>query len=244
MANKQGINIDKFLLSINNMLESKYLMIDRRISDILLSIADTREVYNLIAECMVNFDFKTEWRLATSTNVMKLPLTDEKKVSFIFCLLNNIDDKNLDATDVLERYFSYDSRVSAYEQFCRCIIAEFRRIVVAKLGVNVDQSTFAMADDFDYESDGNLDEFSVLANLVDDFCGFVAGIKKLKHCFLQKNDLIAIISTFKQVILNRQVEYFYSYQVTINSAIEKNKLLKSKFADANKILDAIIRGNV
>ena len=56
------------------------------------------------------------------------------------------------------------------------------------------------------------DEFSALAKLLDDFSGLVAGQKKLKHCFMQKDDLIAVISTFKQAVLNAQVEYFYSYQ--------------------------------
>ena len=59
---------------------------------------------------------------------------------------------------------------------------------------------------------------------------------------MQQNDLIAVISTFKQVVLNAQVEYFYSYQVTISSAIEKNKELKSKFSETNKLIDSIIRG--
>jgi hypothetical protein len=135
MANNSNINVDRFVASINDMLASKYILIDRKISDILLAIADTRDVYNVIAQCMVNFDFKSEWKLATSTNVMKLPNTNEKRISFIFCLLNNIDDKNLDATTVLERYFSYDSTVSPYDLFCKNIIVEFKNLVLLKLNL-------------------------------------------------------------------------------------------------------------
>lgn len=241
MANSNNTNVDRFIASINDMLASKYILIDRKISDILLSIADTREVYNVIAECMVNFDFKTEWKLATSTNVMKLPSTNEKRISFIFCLLNNIDDKNLDATTVLDRYFSYDSTVSAYDLFCKNIIIEFKNLVLLKLNLkNVEMS--AAEEALNSQEFTQQDEFSALAKLLDDFSGLVAGQKRLKHCFMQKDDLIAVVSTFKQAVLNAQVEYFYSYQVTINSAIYKNKMLKSKFADANKIIDMIIRG--
>ena len=244
--NKQTINIDNFLFSISNMLKSKYILIDRRISDILLSIADTREVYNLIAECMVNFDFKNEWKKATTTNVMKLPASEEKRISFIFCLLNNLDDKNLDATNVLEKYFSYDSTVSPYELFCRQVIAEFSRLVSKKLGVAGLETAFeetSEVSEFIEETETPVDEFLALSKLLDDFCEYVVAQKKIKHCFLEKNDLIAIISTFKQVVENRQVDYFYSYMVTINSAIGKSKLLKQKFSDANKIIEMIIRGN-
>lgn len=240
--NKESVNIDRFLLSINNMIESKYILIDRRISDILLSIADTHEVYNLIAECMINFDFKQEWKKATQSNMMKLPANDSKRISFIFCLLNNLDDKNLDATNVLEKYFSYDRMVSPYEQFCKNIIAEFGRLVVKKLKIEVSDSN--VYENLDMEHVDREDEFSVLAKLLDDFCTFVTSQKKIKHTFLQQSDLVAVISTFKEVVLSKHVEYFYSYQVAINSAIVKNKVLKTKFADANKIIDAIIRGNV
>ncbi len=245
--NKQSVNIDKFLISINSMLESKYILIDRKIADILLAIADCHDVYNLIAECMVNFDFKEEWRNATTTNVMKLPKTDEKRISFIFCFLNNLDDKNLDATHVLEKYFSYDGNVSPYEQFCKTIIVEFCNLVVKKLGLSAEDTAeypMVAANESVFEESEPVDEFVALSKLLDDFVKFLAGQKKIKHCFLEKNNLIAVISTFKQVVENRQVEYFYSYSVTINSAIEKNKLLKTKFANANKVIDLIIRGNV
>lgn len=245
MTNKKEINIDNFLISIDNMLQSKYILIDRRISDILLSIADTKDVYNLIAECMINFDFKQEWKSATKTNVMKLPLTDEKRISFIFCFLNNIDDKNLDITNILERYFSYDSNYSPYELFCGNIIIEFRRLVMKKLGIEETASLTKNNTNADEQIfDANVDEFVVLSKDLRDFVKFVMDQKKLKHCMFVKDNLIAVVSTFIQVVENKQVEYFYSYQVTINSAIEKNKALKSKFSEANKLIDIILRGNV
>jgi len=244
MKNNKDINIDKFIVSIDNMLASKYILIDRRIADILLAIADTHEVYNLIAECMVNFDFKYEWKQATATNVMKLPNTNEKRISFIFCLLNNLDDKNLDATQVLERYFSYDSSVSPYDLFCRNIIEEFKNLIMLKLNLKTEIEKSKETNNKNSQTMVVQDEFSALAKLLDDFGIVVLKQKKLKHCCFEQNDLIAVISTFKQVVLSAQTEYFYSYQVTINTAICKNKLLKAKFADANKLIDMIIRGNI
>ena len=134
MANNE-VNIEKFVTSIDDMLCSKYILVDRKISDVLLSIAETRDVYNLIAKCMVNFDFREEWKKATSSKILKLPETDAKRISFIFCMLNNFDDKNLDVTNILERFFSYDSTCSAYDLFLKNIIAEFKRLVVGSLNV-------------------------------------------------------------------------------------------------------------
>ena len=94
------------------------------------------------------------------------------------------------------------------------------------------------------ESDADVDEFIVLARNLNDFAAFVLSQKKLKHCMFEKNDLVAVVSTFVQVVENRLVDYFYSYQVTINSAIDKNKILKKKFSEANKLIDMIIKGDV
>lgn len=232
MTNNE-VNIEKFITSIDDMLCSKYILVDRKISDVLLSIAETRDVYNLIAKCMINFDFREEWKKATASTVLKLPETDAKRISFIFCMLNNFDDKNLDVTNILERFFSYDSTCSAYDLFLKNIIAEFKRLVISNLnfGELAEEETQAT----------NIDEFDVLSGLLKGFSAYILEKRKIKNCFMSMNDLVAVISTFEQVVQNRQVEYFYAFAQTINAAIIKNKDLRKRFADANKIIDDIIR---
>ena len=126
MTNEKKMEeIQGFLVSVKNMLEYKYILIDRRVADILRSIAETNVVYNLIAECMINFDFAYEWKRATEGSYLKLPESDPKRISFIFCLLNNIDDINIDVTVVLESFFSYDIAYSPYELFCKYVISTY-----------------------------------------------------------------------------------------------------------------------
>ena len=101
MANsKKDVCIDEFLNAVSSTLESKYILIDRKISDILYSIANTRDVYNVIAKCMINFDFIQAWGGAVKSNFIKLPDNEDDRIAFIFCFLSNIDDKNLEAMDL------------------------------------------------------------------------------------------------------------------------------------------------
>ena len=58
---------DEFLYAVQNLVNSKYLLIDRRISELLRAVASNDAIYNLIAECMVNFDFIEEWRNSVKT---------------------------------------------------------------------------------------------------------------------------------------------------------------------------------
>ncbi len=238
MANtNKKINIDKFIASIDSMVASKYILVDRKISDVLLSIADTRVVYNTIAECMINFDFKTEWQKAISGQVFKLPDTDEKKISFIFCMLNNIDDKNINFTAILDRYFSYDKKVSSYDNFCNVIIVEFKRLILKKLSED-----YIIADEIEYqEFEVNAEEeIVVLSAMLSNFRRLLLSQKKLKNTYVSKEDLIAMLSTFELVIKNQQIDYFYSYKVMIGSAIRKNKALKKEFEPIEKIIDLLI----
>ena len=236
-STNKKINIDKFITSIDSMVASKYILVDRKISDVLLSIADTREVYNTIAECMINFDFQTEWQKAIAGQIFKLPETDEKKVSFIFCMLNNIDDKNINITAILDRYFSYDKNISSYDNFCKLIIVEFKRLIIKLLSED-----YIVANEVDYPAPeiSAKEEIVVLSSMVSNFRQLVISQKKLKTAYLSKEDLIAMLSTFEIVVKNNQVEYFYSYKVMISSAIKKDKVLKKEFAQIEKVIDLLI----
>ena len=244
MTNEKKLeNIQEFLISVKNMLESKYILIDRRVSDILRAIADTNSVYNLIAECMINFDFAYEWRKATEGSYLKFPDNDAKKISFIFCMLNNIDDKNIDVTVVLERYFSYDLAYSPYDLFCRHVIVEFRRLILKHLGIEMPQNKPAniiVNAEHHEVAKPEVDDFEKLSLVLRDFIKFLGEQKKLKNCYMQKYDLIAVASTFEQVVRNKQIEYFYAFLVTLNSASPKNREVKNMLADINRYASALI----
>lgn len=232
----KNINIDGFLIAVNNLLSSKYILVDRKISDILLSIAGTAPVYNLIAECMVNFDFREEWENATKGETIELPKTNAKKISFIFCLLNNIDDGNLDITKLLEKFFSNGSNISPYDLFCKNIIVKFKNLVMEELGIEF----------FNNDESQNVevvDDFETLLGMLNDFSSQIDSDKRLKKCFMPKQDIIAVVSTFKQAVFERKTEYFYGFMVTLKANFQKNKLYKAKL---DKILtlanDIILRG--
>lgn len=241
MANeKKNIDINGFLFSINNMLESKYILVDRRISDVLLSIANTDVVYNLIAECMINFDFRYEWKRATEGNYLKFPETNSKKISFIFCMLNNIDDRKIDITMVLDRYFSYDLNYSPYELFCRLCIAEFRDLILKELNLITD-NTIKVEEDVSQISENTVDEdYIKLIDELRNLANYINSLKKYKSKYMQKHDVIAVLSTFEQVVRNRQPEYVYSFLVTINSLDIKDKNIKKMIAEINKYGNNII----
>jgi len=236
---QKNINIDEFLIALDNLIASKYILAERKISDVLLQVARSADVYNLIAQCMINFDFKAEWKVATSAHFFKLPDTDEQRVAFIFCLLSNIDDKNIDFTNFLSQYFSAANSYSAYELFSKTVLIEFKRLVYKLLNF---EDEFNGSDEQFNNLQDRCDNFMLLTGLINGFISKVKSAEKLKHSYIAKNELIAILSTFELVAKNKHTEYLYAFRVTLNSALAKNKTYKSEIEQINQLVDKIIRG--
>lgn len=239
MKQQRKIDIDEFLAVLDKLITSKYILAERKISDVLVQVAKTTHVYNLIAKCMINFDFKAEWKIATSAHFFKLPESDEKRVAFIFCLLSNIDDKNIDFTNLISQYFSTENSFSAYELFSKTVIVEFKRLIIKLLNIEEDNESDYEILEKECESQNN---FILLERLVTDICVKIKSSEKLKRCFLTRNDLIAVLSTLLLVTQQKQTEYLYAFRVTLNAALAKNKNYKNEIERINQVIDQIIRG--
>lgn len=235
MANiRNDVNIDDFLNAVSSTLESKYIFIDRKISDILISIAKSPDVYNVVAKSMINYDFKEAWRNAVKSNFIKLPEDEENRIAFIFCFLSNIDDKNLDITMVLDKYFSYDSEVKPFELFCKNIIVEFKYLIMDQLGVKPEPEVIFT------EKPSQIDEFLLLERLLNDFLQIVLVQKKIKHIFIKKEELARMIQTFIQAVKEKNTAYFGTFTMMINTSISKCKDLKTKFVQIVNLVDDIV----
>lgn len=235
MANlKKDVCIDDFLNAVSSTLESKYILIDRKISDILLSIANSPDVYNVIAKCMINFNFIEAWSKAVKSNFIKLPDNEDDRIAFIFCFLSNIDDKNLDITMVLDKYYSYDNSSKPFELFCKNIIVEFKILILKKLNLKTEPEVIFK------EEPRQIDEFALLEELLHDFCQIVQVQKKIKHLNIKKEEFVTIIQAFEQAVVEKNINYFQSFVIMINSAISKNKDLKTKFLQIDNLVNDIL----
>lgn len=235
MANtKKDVNIEDFLNAVSSTLESKYILIDKKISDILLSIANTQDVYNVIAKSMINFDFIVAWKNAVKSNFIKLPENDDDRLAFIFCFLSNIDDKNLDITMVLDKYFSYDNNTKPFELFCKNIIVEFKMLVLKKLNVESEPEVIFT------DKPNQVDEFGLLEGMVGDMKQSVIIQKKVKHLAVKKEEFIKILESFEKAIKEKNTTYFESFVIMINTAVSKNKELKNKFTQISNLVGDVV----
>lgn len=240
-------SFEKFLVATQTLIDSKYILIDRNISVLLHSAVDCEIIYNLIAKCMINFDFIEEWKIATEGNFIKFPESNEKKIAFIFCMLNNIDDRKLDITKVLDHYFSYNQNITPYELFCTSIIMEFKNLILKTLNLIKEEPELKDNQENQTEESSNVpnseyqEKTNEMINLVYKLKDEVRKLKKLKKCPVSKGDLIAIISTLEFAVKRNDLEYFYALVLSIKSLAIHNKVLKFIILKIEAISNILIR---
>ncbi len=229
------VEIQPFIDACDKMIASKFIMIDKRISDVLKSIASCKPVFNLVKDCMVNFNFEKEWGLATAKMGYIVPPDDSRMfVAFVFSLLNSIDSKKLSASSVLSMYYSkIDAGDGPYDQFCKAIIERFKTTIQQLL---VKKKDSAPAKKQEKIQSVNREVLSRLAFLAKDLKDYVQGLKKLKKSKITKGELVEIISGLLNAIENANVVQIKPFVLAIKAGYGKDKEIERRLIEINDIV--------
>lgn len=217
MDNKlQQGELAAFIYSIDDMLESKYIMAEKKISAVLQALADSNQVFNLVAKCMVNFNFKAEWKLAMEKPELCLPTFDEDRLAFIFCLLKNIDDKKISLALFLDRFFG--NTAGAYGKFCEQIVGQFKFLVIKLLEKN-GEITIRRKQVRVYAAPEVEIGFEQLYSMLRQVEMLFSRDAKLKLVSLDRSELNVVLKAFMYAAQNRQLEHFKAYCIVLSRAL-------------------------
>lgn len=131
--------------SCNDIINGKFILADYKIANILKNITASKEIYNLLANCLNNFDFEREFsraqlRSASKPNKFVLPTEPDKVLPFVFCVLVNINNKNIDFDLFLKEFYKSDTNNHAeeYSRFAKEVIMPFRDLIAKHFEVPLD----------------------------------------------------------------------------------------------------------
>lgn len=234
-------DIEAFTTACDNMVSSKYILVDKRLGDVLKSIASTKQVFNLISECMVNFNFEKELAVATSKmGKFIIPEEPHKCIAFIFCLLNLLDDKKINFNQFLNKYFCNDEDgIGPYATFCNAVVVLFKNtIVTALVGTSNHQleniNTKKQLFDFSPEL---LDR---LLFLVKDLKAFVHGMKVIRKSKCTRSELLEQINALILAIDEKQVAYFKALILGIKYSIGVERELARRLIEIEDIIAKVL----
>jgi len=233
LVGKEEINV--FVQACDKMIGSKYIMIDKRVADVLTAIAECKPVYNLIAECMINFNFDKAFKAGTNGYNFMLPEDPKDLVAFVFCLLNCLDDKKININDLLMKYYSKDNSTTSYSAFNHDVIEKFKNavyflLVGEKLEENKDVVNVEIYKNFDRDVNNRI------MFLVSDLKDYVSGLKKIKGSKITKSEMLQILISFFEALKNN-VSYVYSgLLIGIKAGAGNDKELIKRIKSIDEIL--------
>lgn len=130
--------IDVFLEKCDEVMRSKYIIADTKISELLRSIASSDLLYAFFREITKDFDYIAaqqqymNYAPEGSMNKRKLlfPADPAEKLAFIFCLLVDFDNKVFDLGEFLQEYFYEDgSYYESFYAFSNQVIKPFQNLI-------------------------------------------------------------------------------------------------------------------
>lgn len=137
--------LKRFFAACDEFTNGRFILADIKVAKILRAIADCEDIYNLLQECMINFDFDREFAKCKVKGSMgevvtfRLPSEMHKLIPLVFCLLVEIDSKKIDFNYFLKTQFPLaNSQNEEYESFSNSIIVPFKNAIADLFNVTTD----------------------------------------------------------------------------------------------------------
>lgn len=235
--------IEEFAENCDEMINCKFILADSKIAKILKSIANSKELYGYMAECLLNFDFTKEFGkskvVGFSSNSFKMPDEDYKKVALVFCFLVEVDSKNISLYDFVTKFFA-DENVDEYENFTKNFLLPFKIEILKHFGlyeepVVEDGVEETEADDENLEDDEEVDTTEDVVKHLQSMLNILQISPKIKD--IHKEKLSVILKGFIEAVKLNNKTLMYAMEVALTDNIKKAKPLIPMY---NELLNLLI----
>lgn len=130
--------VNDFLNKCEEIRKCKFIMATTKIKDLLKSIVNSQELYELFNTVVSKFDYNAAKQRCLldgnngmySNSYVVLPDTVGERLAFIFCLLVEFDRDEINFNNFLQRYYPKDgSYYASYHAFCDDVIVSLENII-------------------------------------------------------------------------------------------------------------------
>lgn len=249
--NNKGIAL--FVKRCNEVIDGKYLLAEKNISNLMKAIAQNEGICQAIKECLEGFDFEKEFenskvaqdKYSQEKMLLVLPSEDSKIISYVFCLLWKFDDKSMNFNDFLQNCFQKTKSFSeSYSIFVEELIKPFKKTMLSYLDI-LSSSEECSENNVMLEKFfcGQRVEFGIfvvdeIVSMVNSLIAKITNEPKLR--FRDKQDMVllaeglsnAVVSKDKKLIKLLWTGFFHSvkdYEGCLDDVYEIERMLKKYF---------------
>lgn len=139
MTDNSKMAIDRFISTCDELITSKYLVAENKIQKLLGALAETPPVYELVSECMEQFNRDREIAKAFIQKgkgqfLFNMPTEEYKIIALTFCVLANINSGRPTLNELVKNYFSDDQEIPPFKKFVAEMIIPFRNLIAEAFG--------------------------------------------------------------------------------------------------------------
>ncbi len=147
-------SVKNFINLCNELIETKLLFVDKKIEAILEAIATSPEIYELLSECVNQFNKDKEFEKAftkdsNGNKVFIMPKEEYKILALVFCLLADIKNGKIEFDQLVADYFSEEPGKLTVSLFMKNVIEPFKNLV---------KDAFQLQDELENNLTENLNE--------------------------------------------------------------------------------------
>lgn len=246
ISNKGLVGISAFMSSCDDLINGKFIFAGNKIANILKSISDSPELYEVIAECLKDYNYEKEFgrakvKLPTKKGTFKMPEENTAIIPMVFCMLVEIQENKIDFKQFLADYFeSDDDEVSQFENFATTVIVPFKNAIAYLFDIE-GQNKFKEKEDKPEEpkkvqapkvSDKQEEYFTDIKNICDDILDSMNFVKVKPEL---ADDLNYMIEALKTAVESKQIKHVNAYvigTIYVLKQIRKLRKFESNFRDA------------
>lgn len=122
------IELENFNLACKEFCESKIILIEKSISNILKTIARGSSLYSAIAERIVGYNFGLDFSAVKESKNFDIIFSEKRVIPFVFYLLNEMDNGHIDTFEFIQNIFGGNSE-SSYLEFAKSLVIPFNQSV-------------------------------------------------------------------------------------------------------------------
>lgn len=131
ISNKGLVTISAFMSSCDDLINGKFIFAGNKVANILKAINESPELYEVISECLKEFNYEKEFgrakiKLPTKKGTFKMPEENTIKIPLVFCMLVEIQENKIDFKQFLADYFDTDEDRTQFEVFAEQVIVPFK----------------------------------------------------------------------------------------------------------------------
>lgn len=230
--------IKQFELCCDDMINGKIILSDIKIAKILKAIAGSKELMAYFAECLLNFDFNKEFEKAKGIdfthNYFKMPEEVYKKVALVFCILVEVDNKNIDFYDFVNKYFKVDKENDSYGEFCKQLLTPFKEEVLRNFGL-IEEVEDVVNDE---EIEEEMEDSSVKDDLIKHLQSMINIVQispKIKDD--KKEKIVLLLNGVIEAVKIKNKKILFGLEVALSDNLSKVKPIADMY---HELLDLLI----